>query len=298
MTSPSSHGPRHWRLHVGAHKTATTHLQAQLEALRPELEAAEIGLATLEQLRPARALDLRPRRPKVWLGRGVLRREITARIGARVTLMPRMVLSEEDILGNAAAPLHPTLYPRAGFRLRALASALLRNGQGGIWLSVRSLDRFIPAAYATALKHGVLPVDSETLKQRILTNPPAWSDLVTRLSRAAPGVQITVWDYAEYRANSAAIIADLTGYTPHEMPILPDPVVTQTPDAEAIKAAEALPHDLDPRTRAARLGALYEAATGPRFSMFTPDQAEALQAQHRAELELIHALPQVRVLSF
>jgi hypothetical protein len=289
---------RTWHLHVGAHKTASTHLQEQLEALRPELAAAGVGMATLDQLRPVRALDLRLRRPKVWLGGVRLRHEIEDRVAQQTPLLPRMIVSEEDILGNAADPLAPRMYPRAGFRVRALASALLAPDRGGIWLSVRSLDRFLPAAYATALKHGALPFDSEALKTRVLASPPDWSTLVARLLRAAPGVPLTVWNYADYRANTRAIITDLTGVAPAQMPIIADPVATQTPDATAIRTAEALPQQPDPHIRAARIAEIYATATGPRFGLFTDEEITRLQALHRIQLQAIRAMPQVRVLQF
>lgn len=289
---------RIWCLHVGAHKTATTHLQEQLEALRPDLAAAGVGVATLDQLRPVRALDLRLRRPKVWRGGAALRHEIEARIAQRTPLLPRMIVSDEDILGHAADPLDPRLYPRAAFRVRALASALLVPDRGGIWLSVRSLDRFLPAAYATALKHRRLPFDSEALKARVLASPPDWSRLVARLRRAAPAVSLTVWDYADYRANTRAIIADLTGVAPSRMPVVSNPVATRTPDAAAIRAAEALPPCPDLHVRAARIAEIYAAATGPRFELFTPQEAQGLQDLHEAQLRAIRTVPQVRVLQF
>lgn len=289
---------RIWHLHVGVHKTATTHLQDQLEVLRPALATAGVGLATPDQLRPVRALDLRLRRAKVWLGGAPMRREIEGRLARRTPLLPRMILSEEDILGPAAAPLAPLIYPRAGFRLRALASALVARDGGGIWLSVRSLDRFLPAAYATALKHGALPFDSAALKARALAAPPDWSILVARLCRAAPGVPLTVWDYADYRTNTHAIITDLTGVALAGMPVIADPVATRTPDAAAIRIAETLPPIPDPHVRAARIAEIYAAATGPRFGLFTAEEADRLQTLHRTQLQAIGAMPQVRVLRF
>lgn len=298
MATRPHENSRIWCLHVGAHKTATTHLQALLVALRPALNSDGIGAFTPEQLRPVCALALGRQRPRVWLGRAVLRRNIEARISEHNALQPRMILSEENILGNSAAPLQPRFYPHAGFRMRALASALMAGGKGGIWLSVRSLDEFLPAAYATALKHIPLAFDAETLKRKALDAPPDWGDLVARLARAAPGVPITVWDYADYRANCRAIIQDITGVTLSTLPELPDPPETKTPDAAAIRAAEALPRGGNRYRRAARIAEIYEAAKGPRFTLFTAEEADRLKALHNRQLAAIRKMPDVRVLQF
>src|SRR5687768_13226109 len=47
----------HWRLHLGAHKTATTHLQLSLEAIRPELARQGIDYIPLDDLRSATHLN-------------------------------------------------------------------------------------------------------------------------------------------------------------------------------------------------------------------------------------------------
>lgn len=286
---------RHWHIHLGAHKTATTHLQNRLEQTRPALDSLGVGLALPEQLRPERVIDLRMRRPVAWLGRGLLRRDIETRLAAQVPLHTRMVISDEEILGNAAAPLEAGFYPRAMFRVRALNSALT---SGGLWLSVRRLDHYVSAAYSTALKHIALPVTRAHYKARILARPPDWSDLVARLVQAAPNLPITVWDYADYRANSMAIFSDLTGVSLDNLPEVSDPISTRTPDEAAIRTAEALTELREPHVRAKRIGEIFEASTGPRFTLFDVAEEDMLNEFYAAQLNRIRAMPKVRFLSF
>ena len=79
---------------------------------------------------------------------------------------------------------------------------------------------------------------------------------------------------------------------------MPDPVSTQTPDAAAIAAAEKLTDLTEGHARAARISEIYEAATGPRFTLFTEEEAAQMAALHADQMARLRALPQVRFLSF
>ena len=216
-------------------------------------------------MRRERVLDprLRLMRPDAWLAPARLLPEIEARLAPRATLRPRMVLSDENVLGPPEATLHPRLYPGAGARLRLLTPVLRPSG---LWLS---------AGYATALKHTALRHDADAVRRRVLAHPPDWADLVARLRRAAPGGagradhRVGLRRIPRGRARSRRGADQRIGGAPARS-------ARPAGHADAVRAAEALPRTMEREARRAETSRLYEAATGPRFTMFSPEEAARL----------------------
>ncbi len=184
--------------HIGAHKTATSHLQRSLLSAADALAEAGVRYYGPEYFRlPGRSINAlfgsneaeRPRAPR----RPVEDQLRLMRKGAQ-----RLVLSEENFVGVLNSPRRHALtqrYPNAAPRITALAATLGREID--VFLSVRRPTAFINSAYCQMLMGGrVMPM--ARYKE---INPLAtvdWLDLVTRL-RATPGVgALTVWRYEDY----------------------------------------------------------------------------------------------------
>lgn len=259
-----------WRLHLGAHKTATTHIQQTLEAAQEELAGSWIDYIPHHQLQAKRIPDLRLRSARAWIGGSLLRRELMAKLDPHLHGFPRLVASNEDWIGASEEGLAARIYPKAGRRIGALTSAVPPTARLELFLSVRNWETFLPAAYATALMYRHCPFRFEAIRRRVLAEPPDWTDLVERILAAAPRSRLTVWPYEIYRKNARQIVSLISGYSFDYLTDIPDPVATRTPTERAVCEVEALPSSLPPQERLKLTRTIFDAANLQRDGKYMP----------------------------
>ena len=284
---------RQWRIHVGAHKTATTHLQETLTRVRTGLASAGVDFIPNELLRTRRlAQMLWERRPLARvpiLGPAHMRDAIETAVQPLRLGPDVVVLSEENILGIPQQIFAEPFYPHADNALGRLAS-LSARAEMVLFLSVRSYDTFLPSAYAEHLKHAPPEAGGfEALRERLVARPPSWYDLVCRIRAAVPGVRLGIWRQEDYRANDAAIMETVCGCPLPPLPDVSDPTWTRSPSAAAIATAEALPADLAYDERRARVHDIFTASEpgSDRFRPFSPPERARLRAAYDGDLERI-----------
>lgn len=283
---------RSWRIHLGAHKTATTHLQETLAAARASL--AEKGIDYIPNP------DIRENKlaPTLWRRRPIARvpilgpsrmREVIEAVLEPLRIGPGcVVLSEENIIGVPHQILETPIYPQVTTSVSRLASLGLQ-AELALFLSIRSYDTLVPSAYAEALKHAPPPEGGfATVRERLLAAPPSWFDLVHRICTAAPMTSLRIWRQEDYRANSRAIMEEFCGIELGALPQISDPSWTRSPSAEGIAVAEALPADLTRAERRRRVVAIYEEFGGQeRFRPFGAAERRKLRAAYEADIERI-----------
>lgn len=196
-------------LHMGVHKTATSHLQRSLHRAADALADAGVRYYGPEHLRlPGRSL------PALFgLKAGAKQRRAPA---DQMTLLrkgaDRLVLSEENFIGVLNTPRRRAVrvrYPDAGPRISALAQAMDCGGVD-VFLGVRHPATYLNSAYGQMLLGGrVMPM---ALFQKL--NPVSgvnWLDLVARI-RQTPGVnRLTVWRYEDHADVFDQIVGGLVG---------------------------------------------------------------------------------------
>ncbi len=284
---------RHWRIHLGAHKTATTYLQETLAAVRGDLVRQGIDFLPSSEVREralARALGQRRPGARVPILGAARMRGAIETVLAPLRVGPEVVaFSEENILGMPDHMLRVPLYPRAATNVGRLAS-LAGRAEVVFFLSIRSYDTLIPSAYVETLKHAPPPPGGfREAWARLRAAPPSCCDLVARLRAAAPKVPLRIWRQEDYRANARAIMEAFCGGALGPLPELSDPTWTRSPSAGAIAEAEALPRDLPPAERLARVRAIFAAAEpgADRFRPLDPAERQRLRALYDADLERI-----------
>ncbi len=284
-----------WRIHLGADKTATTHVQEILALMRPQLAARGIDFLPNDLVRKsglAKALGARRASTRLPLVRGRVVRGLMARHLDPLRAGPgAIVLSEEKFLGGSQHVFADPLYPQAG-RIARLLASLAGRAEVVFFLSIRSFEQQLPSAYVQELKF-LPPLEGgfENIKARVLARPPSWFDLVRRIRAAAPEIPLRIWRQEDYRANAGAILAALCGREIGPLPAIEDPPWTKSPDLAAIREAEALPPDMprdDRRIRALEIFA--DSGAGARFEPFAEEERRRLQAAYAADLERIAAL--------
>jgi len=198
-------------LHIGAHKTATTHLQRSLSKSADQLHEAGVRYYGPPLFRmPGRSI------PALFGLKGDRPDQATRRTPAdQLELMRknagRLVFSEENYIGVLNSPRRFPVtmrYPDAGSRVTALANALGRKID--VLIGIRRPTGFLNSAYGQMLLGGrVMPIAD--YKRINPIESVDWVDLLGRL-RAAEGVgRLTVWRHEDYAAVFPQISASLVG---------------------------------------------------------------------------------------
>jgi len=196
-------------LHIGAHKTATTHLQRSILAQQEALAGLGIKFYGPPQLRKPHPtvlarFDLPGSKQRLCDPEG----QFFEMLGDG----HRLVISEENMIGslmNRYGKVAEPIYPDTFARLNAFGSKVAREGFD-VCLGVRQPTTFLNSAYGQHLMSG----GSLAPSKFVWKNPPRivdWADLAERII-AVPGVRkLTVWRYEDYRGVFGQITRALLG---------------------------------------------------------------------------------------
>ena len=208
-------------LHLGAHKTATTHLQTAFDRAAPQLARQGIGWMGPRRLRAGptdlrRLLDDCGRTP--WKARQAARalRQESASAG-------RLILSDELILGDTTparlfAP-RGQLYPLAQARLENLVG--LMDGSGiRLFLAVREPADFLISAFGEELRMGRQARIGDYLAGLDCARL-GWSDLADRLLSVAGVESLVCWRHEDLGSVRPSVLARMAG--PQAARLIPDP---------------------------------------------------------------------------
>jgi len=191
-------------LHLGAHKTASTHLQVSLRLARRELRAggvfyADPGVLRHDGLPLVRALTHGGRAARV----------VSERLAEARACCPELLLSDENILGGTHRSClfsrQGMIYPGVRARLRRCL-ALAGGGPAVLCLSVRDPAQFNVSAFALQLALGN-EIEIDAYLQGRDPAALSWSGLAQRLA-SVPGVaRLLVWRYEDYPALRPRLLA-------------------------------------------------------------------------------------------
>lgn len=277
------------RLHIGAHKTATTHLQDSLAAQSGQILKG--GLVYLSRG------FVRSRKLVGGVNDNHLRRAGGGR-GFRslddVFVLPeghprRILISEEDILGMST-DLLDGLYPRAIRRLEPWA-AVMGRARPHIFLSIRNYADILPSAYSQALRDGAIPHAMTAYRAHWLGRKPNWIELINAVKAAFGEPAITVWSLDVYRHSPAAVRKAVTGLElPGELETAPEG--TMRLSATAVGRIERL----GPlRGHAARLQAIREILTTDQgsapFDPLPPEEKRFHTERYHRDIDAIRRMP-------
>ncbi len=185
-------------LHLGAHKTATTHLQRSLSAAKEMLIVNGVRYYGPDYFRrTGRSID------KMFGISGTHgpppRRTPAAQLAFLAKGAEHVLLSEENFIGGFDAPDidgAPGFYAAAERRVTALVHQV-HDIRLRLFLGIRDPANFLTSAYSQSLLSGRIA----TPRQFRADYPLAavdWADLVARL-RAVPGVRnVYVWRFEDH----------------------------------------------------------------------------------------------------
>ncbi len=243
------------RFHIGAHKTATTHLQMTLAGCSFEAGTRHVPLKRLRRTLTSPVRKQRLHLPWHRWYRGT------------------WLFSDENILGTTANALE--LYPDPAHALRHFMDCDL-----SIFLAVRSYDSFFSSAYGERLWHHPWQPFEARMPQR------RWTDLVADLQRDLPDVPIHVWRYEDYRNHASDIAQYYAGGMIREF----GPPLRENPKSGfSARAVEEMAEFADRRPRKSRVLAIRDrfpvGDEYPRFDPWTTDQRQQLQSLYAEDVE-------------
>jgi len=194
-------------MHLGAHKTASTHLQRSLKKNQNRLNAAGYTYFTPKQCRDA----LFPITLRLRDGgdRAALQKHAEMMFHGAANGNANLILSDENIIGHLNQLFNNDLiYPWSNFRT-ARFFALLPDHRFELFISLRNMASFLPSAYVENLLHSEYLTFEQFLKG---TEPWAfsWATMMRRFGNMSGGRQFTVWRYEDYGAIKSDIVAAMT----------------------------------------------------------------------------------------
>ncbi len=263
---PDNLHPQSVALHIGAHKTATTHLQRSFLDSAAALAAAGVQFHGPASFRGdnqtlTRRFGITPRPSESAQPMAADALSGLSRGAAH------LILSEENFpatLGNRWGNVGMPLYADAPRRVRILAKRIAPASLD-VFLAIRHPTTFLNSAYGQVLLAGRY-VKPERFHEKNPLVGVDWADLVERL-RATPGLRrLTVWRYEDYQTVFPQIAEAMAGPAagPRVSPV--ETRVHQRLSALAVsKLAESVKYN-QPRPKVAVLQAAFP--TGPDFPAF------------------------------
>ncbi|MDG2340015.1 MAG: hypothetical protein P8L32_02315 [Paracoccaceae bacterium] len=203
-------GPVAVSLHLGAHKTASTHLQKSLDqngGLLKENDVRYFGPKYLRHKDHA-FLDLFGLRPD---GVSIGNRDGSTQIEWLAKGARRIVLSDENILGPVFDQLNPgVLYPQADIRVESFIKTVGEHPVS-IFLATREPSSWIASLYSQRVVGG----ESRSFKKFVGTNQPhalRWSNLIDRLRRIPSIAGLYLWRKEDYPDVAAPVLRRMIGW--------------------------------------------------------------------------------------
>ncbi|MGB0960179.1 MAG: hypothetical protein ACPGVK_08005 [Halocynthiibacter sp.] len=200
-------------LHLGAHKTASTHLQRCLELLSPQLRGESVAYAGPKQIRADAGLILRQATLQAKKQNPPFK--VAEHLDDLAAGADVLLLSEENLLGHMRLRDDPAetaaIYPEADRRVRELALACPETPID-IFIAVREPTDFLYSSYAQDIRfRKVRPFDE--FLHGLTPDAFRWSELIARLAAVPEVDHVYVWSYESYPAVFPALIDILSGGT-------------------------------------------------------------------------------------
>ena len=232
-------------IHIGAHKTATTHFQDTLFKMQDKLSDNKINYLPRKAYR-GKISRVSEKRFRLFdrLAFGMITKLYFDFIFKNnLATYDKILISDENILGNTVSQLStkPYRYRRNLYKKLYFIKKLSKCYNIKLLLSIRSFDGIYSGAYATALRFH--PYEAILAKASLLLELksgelPFWSDLILDIKNILPNVDFIIWRQEDYKHYSSEIIKNVLGREINKVIEIPPPIETVTPSNEAIIEVE------------------------------------------------------------
>ena len=275
-----------WILHLGAHKTGTTHAQNFLAENRTALAAQGLDFLPRNLFRYHR-INSKVRKSKhaapLKKSAFVLEDFLDPlRLGPT-----RVLISEENMIGNPPDLLASHPYQDLESRLEPWAQ-VLHGRPVKLYLSIRDFGEVLTSAYAQAIRYGSTSAEFSKFYGSASIGAPSWSRIINRIRTVFPNSPLYVWRFERYIQEPLDTLGQLTGCN---LPScrLEIPRSTRTPSADTIEQLRKLNRFRLPVFVRSRLADRLMAAETyeNKFSPLSGAEREAFSAQYAIDIQTI-----------
>lgn len=286
-------------LYLGAHKTATTHLQGILLANRARLLSHNIALSAPQNVR------------KEWLPNffnycNNPKREQQGELAASLTSIAPLtglwILTEENIVGvSNDFAIKPGMYPTAADRIKCLTE-LFADANISLYFSLRSYESFYRSAYSEVVRNrGYIPFERFYSEARFKNN--SWVTMIQAIQEVLPQEKITLWKFEDFRELVPRLVSLMTGIdeaTPLIEAYKPEttrPSLSQK-TIEILASLHPVLKRKESLTLVERINRAYPLEAGhPPYQPFSIEQQTIFRTQYHADIETIKkSFPRIRFL--
>lgn len=194
-------------LHLGAHKTASSHLTRMLRRNINKLELSHVKIS--------RKLEIRQNLTR-QLGKGRLFTQQDGQAFSQLIGEKTIsILNDENIPGVPKSVFRGgVLYPHAEKRFRRCMQ-LLEGHPVTLFLGIRHPAAFITSSYCETMRSsGYLPF--EKYIDRTKLHQLRWAPYIERLARSAPDSQFHIWTHESYKENWRIVLARFLDASPED----------------------------------------------------------------------------------
>jgi len=171
-------------LHLGAHRTASTHVQGVLGKNTALLAEAGISAPSQDDVKDALTKPLGTRIPSLRAGFGAL------------AGLETVVISDENLLGFLNSIFsHGEFYPDTARRLAKLR-AMLPVDPVKIVVAIRPYDSFFASAYGRWLAPGRMVLPRATVAELVLGLTRGWGDVLADIAEVFPDSEMHISEYS------------------------------------------------------------------------------------------------------
>lgn len=263
-------------LHFGAHKTATTFVQTQLDAARQRLATDNTSLLLPRDIR-TKSDPVLSRAPAYVRFEAVLTASVERSTPAR------LIVSEEGAIGSPRRNLAlGELYPG----LRADISMLpdtLNHTNVTIFFAVRDYGPYFSSCVTTALRNGH-QFDHLDLRRKLLIAARGWADVIGDIHATFPRARLCLWRYEDFERVQRNVFFRMTGLEIEG----PQRRVFETLTQRTVETVTPLLTDaMTPKLRrevfreAERAFPLSQ--DNPRFSLWSDEEADLLRERYETD---------------
>lgn len=282
-------------LHIGAHKTATTYIQARLADKRLNLAAHGVGSIDHAELREVVANRLDRTDIFGTLGYAFSKLQISASLGRMLETDPTLqtiILSDENIAGpmtsaTGASGLYPEVRRRVGAVLESLPGHDVR-----VFFAVRSYAPFLNSIYA--FRAGLRKTqDLALFREKAFARERGWPEVVADICAAAGPERVTVWSYEAFVESPETIAAILLGKDGLDVFSRDDRMSLPSLSRKGLAVLDRVSDMLSAEEYAGLARSVARFKFDPpdeKFSMFSREETQALKADYASDLKKIREL--------
>ena len=200
-------------LHLGAHRTASTHVQGVLGKNVALLAGAGIVAPCQDDVKTALTKPLGTRIPSIHTGFAALLKGATPET---------VVISDENLLGYLNSIFaHGKFYPDTARRLAKLRH-MLPIDPAKIVVAIRPYDSFFASAYGRWLAPGRMVLPHEAVAELALGLTRGWGDMLEDIASVFPESTLVISEYSPDPSFGPAQLSTILGPLADELFYNPD----------------------------------------------------------------------------